>query len=490
MSATKVPAIPHHTGSNTDQVLQTIAATLNVREGRVGDKLDKAVTHRDLALLGIANDPNGAVKKDIAAARAAGIPTSTVGPDGYDPTGDLTPPPAPTDITLTPSIGAVFLFWNQPPYRNHSYAEVWRSGTTSVTDAVLIGTSSTQNYMDVPESTETTYYYWVRLVSQADVKGPYSQDVTGAKAQVDPKVLIAQLETELLNSELARSLAANITDVNNQVVEERASREDNDGNLYAQYTVKIDQNGHVSGFGLASETINGDTKSAFIIRADKFAIVDPTSSSNNLTNSPSSDSVPFQVTGGVVYLKSAMIANAAITSAQIASLAANKITAGYINATIGINGAKVYGAELYAGGSVTVNGDGSFTAVNPTVNISGGNATFVAANFTVKNSATGSSYTPFQVVDNVVYLDTARIRDGTISNAMITSRISSSSYNSSGTGWYIDKDGTGSFGGNISFFGSLNVKSGSSGARTEITNSVIKVFDASGTVRVKIGDLA
>jgi hypothetical protein len=34
------------------------------------------------------------------------------------------------------------------------------------------------------------------------------------------------------------------------------------------------------------------------------------------------------------------------------------------------------------------------------------------------------------------------------------------------------------------------VRSGVSGARLEIRNNVIKVFDASGVLRVKIGDLA
>lgn len=43
--------------------------------------------------------------------------------------------------------------------------------------------------------------------------------------------------------------------------------------------------------------------------------------------------------------------------------------------------------------------------------------------------------------------------------------------------------------GSATFAGNLNVKSASSGARTEITNSVIKIYDSSGTLRVKLGDL-
>jgi hypothetical protein len=44
--------------------------------------------------------------------------------------------------------------------------------------------------------------------------------------------------------------------------------------------------------------------------------------------------------------------------------------------------------------------------------------------------------------------------------------------------------------GNATFAGTLDVLSATSGARMEIKNNVIKVFDASGTLRVQIGDLS
>lgn len=45
--------------------------------------------------------------------------------------------------------------------------------------------------------------------------------------------------------------------------------------LKAQYTVKIDNNGYVSGFGLASDNINGTPTSAFVINADSFSLARP-----------------------------------------------------------------------------------------------------------------------------------------------------------------------------------------------------------------------
>ena len=59
-------------------------------------------------------------------------------------------------------------------------------------------------------------------------------------------------------------------------------------------------------------------------------------------------------------------------------------------------------------------------------------------------------------------------------------------YNSAGTATF----SLNASNGNATFAGTLEVASASSGARMEIKNNVIKVFDASGTLRVQIGDLS
>jgi hypothetical protein len=120
--------------------------------------------------------------------------------------------------------------------------------------------------------------------------------------------------------------------------------------LNAQYSVKIDNNGHVSGFGLSSTSTGGTPSSAFIVRADKFALVTD-SDTSAMTNSPSPAHVPFIVTAATnidgvavpagAYMKSAFIHNgsitnarirdAAIDNAKIANLSAEKITSGLIN---------------------------------------------------------------------------------------------------------------------------------------------------------------
>lgn len=56
------------------------------------------------------------------------------------------------------------------------------------------------------------------------------------------------------------------------IAQEAEVRANADGDLYAQWTLRVDVNGRVSGFGLAST----DTVSDFIVRADRFSIVSPT----------------------------------------------------------------------------------------------------------------------------------------------------------------------------------------------------------------------
>lgn len=79
-----------------------------------------------------------------------------------------------------------------------------------------------------------------------------------------------------------------------------------DSELGAMYAVKLDVNGFVSGYGIYSDPLGS---SLFLVNADRFAIGKPGATTN----------LPFIVSGGVVYIKSAMIENASITNAKIGS---------------------------------------------------------------------------------------------------------------------------------------------------------------------------
>ena len=114
---------------------------------------------------------------------------------------------------------------------------------------------------------------------------------------------------------------------------------DENGGLSSQYSVKLDNNGHVAGFGLSNTDNDGTPTSAFIVRADKFAIVNP-SATGQQSNSPGTTAdriVPFSVQTAAttvngetvpagVYMDTAFIKNGSIESAKIGSLTVDKIT--------------------------------------------------------------------------------------------------------------------------------------------------------------------
>lgn len=66
--------------------------------------------------------------------------------------------------------------------------------------------------------------------------------------------------------------------------------------IQAKYSVKVDNNGYVSGFGLISTANNGTVTSTFNILADAFKVYNGTTAV-----------APFEVVGGVVYIKEANI---------------------------------------------------------------------------------------------------------------------------------------------------------------------------------------
>lgn len=72
--------------------------------------------------------------------------------------------------------------------------------------------------------------------------------------------------------------------------------------LRAQYTLKVQAGGALAGYGIAAEEVNGMTSSAFIIMADKFAIV-ASNYSGGLLRTPRAQDVVFGVDGDGIYLQ-------------------------------------------------------------------------------------------------------------------------------------------------------------------------------------------
>jgi hypothetical protein len=116
-------------------------------------------------------------------------------------------------------------------------------------------------------------------------------------------------------------------------------------NLEGRYTVKVDLNGYVSGFGLASTANTAGATSTFAVRADSFYIASPSGPGITPTmpfivrtaeTEIGGQTVPagVYITDGYIQngtITNAKIADLAVDSAKITSLTADKIIAGSIS---------------------------------------------------------------------------------------------------------------------------------------------------------------
>jgi len=360
--------------------------------------------------------PNGSTIStgfNSAIANSSIVTTSTSGSTTSVPSWvtDTSPPPAPTGLTATGAFATIILSWTPAAFTHYAYTEVWSASTNALGAATLIGSTPGNVFSDALGSA-TTKYYWIRFVSLSGVKGPYNASAgTGATTGTDPTVVINSLTNSItttqLYSTLATTIATNTTQVNA---------------LNGEYTVKVDTNGYVSGFGLANTSNTATPYSTFIIRADAFAIGAP----GGTTPAPT---LPFIVTtstttvNGVsrpagAYIADAYIGNGTITNAKIGTLAvddakisnltATKITAGslttgnyiqsssYISGSIGWNINSDGTAEF---GNITARGSlqaGSATYSGSTVSGSGAalnsNGTFALGNSSANLTFNGSSF--------------------------------------------------------------------------------------------------
>lgn len=371
-------------------------------------------------------------------------------------TGLISTPPAPKNLTATGGVYDVFVEWDNPTYYGHDYAEVYGGATNVIGDAVLLGFTPGVNYVDTIGPSQSRYY-WARFVNTLGTKGPFNS-VTGTLGTTTAEVahLLSTLTGAITQTQLFTDLGARINlidnnaagSVNTRIATETTNRTTADsaivgtvttlsatvganttaiqteattrasetGSLFAKYTVKIDQNGYVSGFGLAS-TANNDTPfSEFIIRADRFSIASPTgpgitpvipfivttttTTINGVTVTPGVYINGAFIQGGTI--QGASIAGGTIENAKLINVSANKITGAALEATSFIESAAYIAGSQ--GWKIHANGTAEFAAAsirgqltagqidtrNLTIKDASGNVLFGAGTNLAYSSITGT----------------------------------------------------------------------------------------------------
>lgn len=247
-------------------------------------------------------------------------------------------PPAPTGLVVAARTATVDLSWDDPDdkYLNHGYTEVWRSESDDVAAGGIIHSELGTQFTDSVEP-GSVYYYWIRFLSKAGVPGPYNA-VAGVRAETgtDPAslldVLQGQINRTTLHADLTGELDAtnlwlSALDTDLDAVEQQMTQLSTtvDGNtttiqqqaqsiagVAASYTVKINANGHVAGYGLASEPNEaGGNTSDFVVLADRFSVLHPSASSK----------LVFTVSGGKTVMSAAYIKDATVTTLKLGNQA-------------------------------------------------------------------------------------------------------------------------------------------------------------------------
>lgn len=345
-----IATVPSSFTAQERRYAQSVSEAVDTLSGRRGNLLDRAVTFRDLITTNVLRASGGII---------GGGDVDVINPN--DPNGsDSGPtqlPTKPTNLTATQgSFEQITLNWVLAPYNGHGYVEIFRHSTNSLVAAQAAGAytryyGDTYFYTDRNVASGETWYYWVRAVNVDGVEGPFNASAGTAGSTATDYIYVSGLIDNILDDDV-NNLGLNTTLDGQQSAIDLTN---------TKFSVKIDNNSHVSGFGLISTTNNATVTSAFIVASDRFAISAPFNASSS-ANSAVGTKYPFKVLTTTttvngesipagVYIEDAFIhnaqitgtniKNATITTAHITDLTADKITSGNIQITA-TNDIKIY----------------------------------------------------------------------------------------------------------------------------------------------------
>ena len=165
---------------------KAVAENMQILTGQKGDKLDKALTYREAAAIGIL--------KLRRSGSGAIIPENPTPPERDPVWQGVEKPHAPVNVTAGGAFHTVTLTWDIPTYKGHAFAEVWRAEFddavadkgNNIAKAVRVGTTLANVYADAVGKGFKAFY-WVRFVNKNGYNGPY-QSALGLLAETSADV--------------------------------------------------------------------------------------------------------------------------------------------------------------------------------------------------------------------------------------------------------------------------------------------------------------
>ena len=165
---------------------KAVAENMQILTGQKGDKLDKALTYREAAAIGLL--------KLRRSGSGAIIPENPAPPERDPVWQGVEKPHAPVNVTADGAFHTVTLTWDIPTYKGHAFAEVWRAEFddavadkgNNIAKAVRVGTTLANVYADAVGKGFKAFY-WVRFVNKNGYNGPY-QSALGLLAETSADV--------------------------------------------------------------------------------------------------------------------------------------------------------------------------------------------------------------------------------------------------------------------------------------------------------------
>ncbi|MCF5912051.1 phage tail tip fiber protein [Aeromonas veronii] len=354
---------------------QGLTENMQILTGQKGDRLDKALTLREAAAIGMINlrrNGSGVVVPELP-------PEKPTDPEWSG----VQTPTAPVNVTADGAFHTVTLTWDPPSYKGHAFAEIWRSSKNNVSTAVRVGTTLANVYSDsVGKGFKA--YYWVRFVNKNAKEGPY-QSASGIYAETSKDIqdIIDELDGQIKLSHFDAWLKQDYEGVK----EIAANLEEGVGSMWA---VKASAGEIKAGIGLVAKS--DGTSQVFIAASQVFAY-DP--------NNPNNSTAPlFAIDQGKVVIQEALIKKATI---QI--IHSEKITADYIKAGVSISAPLIAGGQFDMGNAFMAGGSAGFGKGGPYGGWGWGWHTIIYSD--------GSLYT------NRLYSEGGYVRNMTIGNCTI-----------------------------------------------------------------------
>ncbi len=266
----------------------------------------------------------------------AGLAGTGTGGFLTSPPRNLTKPPKVTGLTANGALASIFVSWHNPSFSNYAYTELWRSNLDDIGQAVLIASTAVESYTDNVGSAATKYY-WARAVSDQGVKGDFNA-ASGTKGttSLDPDYVMQVLTSSTWKPNTTYYPFQYVRPTIDNGFQYAAVDGGTSGSTEPTWPTTI--NATVNDGTIQWITVPVDARIPFVLGTLE-------------------DGTP------AVFMDTAYIKNASITSAKIGDLVADTITTGNLRADLQVLSKLWYGFNL-PNGSYFNSEDNTTTAGN------------------------------------------------------------------------------------------------------------------------------